>query len=300
MRRAAPLCIALAALLAACAPPAGDFGRRADGVMNSTVLPTLGLAAATTRGEMVSFSPLTEDEIELRDRGWRFLMPANDRAVFLKKIAELQAARVLPPEVNTDPTVYHGQLMSERFRSTASRHARLREDMEADRLLIGPFSAVAARVCEADRLREQALAHVQDLSAMDVREARSRMGENAATVDWVYREFGYRVRAYRYSLEHLLLQAPDRAAIEGERALLRLEKDLATVRELGPCERLATRRWGSTDGVVLDRHRSRLRINDVIPEGPEVLAPGKPGDGTFAPAHPPAAPDPGGRVVVPK
>ncbi len=121
--------------------------------MTNSILPKAGLFSAWGRGEMVSLYPFTDDEIELRDRAWRFLMPSHDKAYLQQKMAELSYSRVLPPIPHSGRNHYHLLLMTEDYRSVASRYHKIGQDIEADRLLMVPFSQTAARVCAADRVR---------------------------------------------------------------------------------------------------------------------------------------------------
>ena len=59
-------------------------------------MPFAGLVAAEARGEAVSWFMLTDDERTLRDRAWRFLMPAHEKAFFQRQLAELARTRILP------------------------------------------------------------------------------------------------------------------------------------------------------------------------------------------------------------
>jgi hypothetical protein len=213
-----------ALLLGACASDhTGDFGRRKEGLITGTVLPKTGLMAAWWRGEPVSLNPFTDDEIELRDRAWRFLMPASDKANLQMKLAELSYTRVLPPIPHSGRNHYHLLLMTEDYRSVSSRYQRIGSDVEADRLLMVPFSQIAARVCAADRMRVQSLNHVAALNPTQREQALARVIENRALVDWVRRDMRERAGAYRYALEHLTVEAPMPQAIRAEQALVALE-----------------------------------------------------------------------------
>jgi hypothetical protein len=74
-------------LLGSCAQE-GDFGRPKAGAWNSLV-ETTGTLAARERGEPSSQFPLTDEERTLRDRAWRFLMPAAGQDAFLDVLANL-------------------------------------------------------------------------------------------------------------------------------------------------------------------------------------------------------------------
>ncbi len=207
----------------------GDFGRRADNVVTGSVLPKAGIASAWLRGEPVSLYPFTDDEIELRDRAWRFLMPVHDKANLQMKLAELSYSRVLPPIPHSGQNHYHLLLMAEDYRSVASRYQKIGADIEADRLLMVPFSQAAARVCAADRVRVQSLTHVKHLTPVQREQATTRVVENRVLVDWVRRDMRDKAMAYRYALEHVTIEAPMRQAIHAEQALIALESAQQTL-----------------------------------------------------------------------
>lgn len=220
LRRFGPLLAPL--LLASCAQE-GDFGRPARSAWNG-LIETTGTLAARNRETPASFSPLTDDEATLRDRAWRFLMPADGRAAFQDALANLTRARVLPPRWRTDDIpAYHAGLMSEPFRSPVSRYRRLSDDATADGRLIPPFAALAQRVFEADGVRLRALPFARSLDDWDVRQAAMRVAENRCLVAWVRLEAGLRIARYRYALEHFLVEMPGREAAPAEQAITFLE-----------------------------------------------------------------------------
>jgi hypothetical protein len=220
----------LALLLSACSSShTGDFGRRADNVVTNSVLPKAGTVSSWLRGEPVSLYPFTDDEIELRDRAWRFLMPAHDKANLQMKLAELSYTRVLPPIPHSGQSHYHLLLMAEDYRSVASRYQKIAADIEADRLLMVPFSQTAARVCAADRVRVQSLNQVKHLTQLQREQATTRVVENRVLVDWVRRDMRDKAVAYRYALEHATIEAPMRQAIHAEQALIALESAQQTL-----------------------------------------------------------------------
>lgn len=217
-------------LLAACnRNELGDFGRRPDTVVTSSILPKAGLVSAWWRGDPASLYPFTEDEIEMRDRAWRFLMPSHDKANLQLAIAELAYTRVLPPVPHSGLNHYHLLLMAEDYRSVASRYAKLGQDIEQDRLLMLPFSQAAARVCAADRVRIQAMNDVRHLSHVQREQAVARVAENRMLVDWVRRDMRDKAAAYRYALEHITIGAPMRESIRAEQALVALESAQQTL-----------------------------------------------------------------------
>jgi hypothetical protein len=217
-------------LLSACSSyHTGDFGRRSDNIVTNTVLPKAGLFSAWVRGEAVSLYPFTDDEIELRDRAWRFLMPAHDKANMQMRLAELSYTRVLPPLPHSGRSHYHLLLMTEDYRSVASRYQKLGQDIEADRQLMVPFSQTAARVCAADRVRVQSMNTVRELNPTQRQQATARVAENRGLLDWVRRDMREKAAAYRYALEHITIEAPMREAIRAEQALIAMESAQQTL-----------------------------------------------------------------------
>jgi hypothetical protein len=217
------LALLLSFALAGCTQM-GDFGRPRASLWSELVLPAKGAAAARLRNEPASRYVLTDDEQELRDRAWRFLMPAHERSWFEHIIADLVRTRVLPAELHpVDRTTYHRALMGESFRSPASRYARLAEDAHADLKLIGPFAARAARVIAADAVRLRSLAHVRSLDDEQAALAVARVAENRCLIAWVRDESFGRLVSYRYALEDLIIEAPQGQAVAAERTLATLE-----------------------------------------------------------------------------
>ncbi len=238
----------LAATLASCAQE-GDFGRPAKSSWNG-LIETTGSLAAAERGLMVSASPLTDDEEILRDRAWRFLMPAQGRAAFEDALANLTRVRALPTAWRPDDmAAYHDALLDQGFRSPVSRYRRLSEDATADGRLIPPFAALAARVFEADAMRLRALPLARSLNEDDLREAAMRVAENRCLVAWVRLEAGLRVTRYRYALEHFLVEMPGREAVPAEQALAFLEGRRRLLDPLLPPE--AAERCGLAEPAAL-------------------------------------------------
>lgn len=224
--------IAAFGFLAACTEN-GDFGRPRASVWNDSILPFAGGHAALLRQKPVSSFMFTDDEAELRDRAWRFIMPAHDKLYFERQLAELVRTRIAPIEWRpTERAAYHRALMhrtylqtvlDERIRSPASRYRRLGEDAWSDAELIQPFAALAARVLGSDRVRLKALQFVRDLDEAQVRDAAARVAENRCLIAWVRQETMDRAGAYAYALERLVIEAPQGESVAAERALSHLE-----------------------------------------------------------------------------
>ncbi len=248
-RRPLPLVsLLLTASVAACAQE-GDFGRPARSTWNGLV-ETTGTLAARERGLPASASPLTGDEEILRDRAWRFLMPAQGRAAFEDALANLTRVRALPASWRPDDLpAYHDGLLDQGFRSPYSRYRRLSEDATADGRLIPSFAGVAARVFEADAMRLRALPLAKSLDEWDMRQAAMRVAENRCLVAWVRLETGLRIARYRYALEHFLVEMPGREAVPAEQALAFLEGRRRLLDPLLPPE--AAERCGLAEAAAI-------------------------------------------------
>jgi hypothetical protein len=244
--------LALALALGGCLQATGDFGRPQRGFLEDKVLPLGGTVSAKLRGEPASFYALTEDEKDLRNRAWRFLTGESNGPVLTQYQDHYAYHRVLPPR-SFDVTLYHRSIMGGPhlgaivgdsptaraligpgdFRSLTSRYNRVRDSISTDHALIPYFKLVAAQVRQADHVRIRALERVGNLSEEQKNEAIARVCENALIVARVHWAFHDRAEMYRYSLEHLLVEGPEREAIPAERTLMAFENDLGRFRKEG-------------------------------------------------------------------
>lgn len=217
--------MALTILVSACART-GDFGRPQPTLYSETIAPLGGKLATLYRDEPASFSLLTDDEQELRNRAYRFLMPSRPRFAFDTQLADLVATRILPRDtIEFDQTAYFQALWLRGDRSVRARYQALRQDMENDRLLLGPFVATACRVKDADRIRLQAMERLTEVAEMVRIQARNRVAENAELVRWVYGSVDQRVTAYRFALQNMVVETPDKDGIKVERELTAFDSD---------------------------------------------------------------------------
>jgi hypothetical protein len=219
--------LALGTCLAGCAET-GDFGRPRPNVYSETLAPWTGTVASMARGEPSSLSLLTDDEQELRHRAYNYLMPAKPRLEFERQLADLSRTRIAPrPPVSQDPSLYYQALWMRSDRSPMARYQALREDIENDRLLLGPFVAVACRVKEADRIRMQAMSKLPEVTDIVKQQATARVDENTELVNWVYGQVDQRLAGYRFALQNMVVETPDKDAIKVERVLTGYEADRA-------------------------------------------------------------------------
>ena len=240
----------LAALLAGCYSTTGDFGRASPGWFENNALGITGTVSAKLRGEPASFYALTEDEKELRARAWNFLMPEADAPVLSQRHDQLAFHQVLPHR-EPDITLFHRTVMggpqlgswvgysptmraltgAQSFQSLTSRYNRVRDVISSDHALVPHFKLISAQVRQADQVRARGLDHIQNLTDEQRSEAVARICENAALIARVHWAFHDRAAQYRYSLEHLLIEGPEREAIPSERTLMAFEADLGRFRK---------------------------------------------------------------------
>ena len=235
--------LALVALaVTACGRPTGDFGRAEPSFLHDTLLPTAGnLTAEYVRKEPFSGFPLTDDEIELRNRAWAFVRAPHVRDWWLDSLVEGERTRILPilkgddapspgiaamfPEIALpiiapayDRRRYHGYLLSDGRISTETLWARVIDDAGADTALIPPFCDVAARVRRADVERLGALRRQRLVEAQLHEGAEARVWENEETISWVWQALGYRAASYRYAIDHFQVEAPSDQLFGANRA----------------------------------------------------------------------------------
>jgi hypothetical protein len=217
------LCIALA-IAAPAGTEAGDFGRPKPSLLEGLI------PQQFWKGPVTGYSgfPLTDPEVELRDRSYVLIRPNQPRGNWNIYIAGFQIAGLLPPPfVYSDYTEYSRMLLWTPARSEASSYNRLIDDMGEDGKLTGPFVAVACAVADLDLKRERSLAYVGDLPDWQISDAFGRIRENRMVIAWVQRALHWRLASYRYALERLVIAVPSARAVEAERALTRFSAIVA-------------------------------------------------------------------------
>jgi hypothetical protein len=234
-----------AIMLGGCLVPTGDFGRPRPSFWTDPGLTTAGLASATVRGERTALTfHFTDDENQLRDRAWRFVMPAHERSWFDRQVQELARTRIIPVSFQSvDISAYFESLRTGPFRSPASRYRRLAEDANADRLLIGPFRGNATRVASADAVRLRTAETSSMIAPPLAAEAHDRVAENVGLTQWVCERLRFRTLSYQHALDNLVVEMPAMEAIHAERALLALKAEADGYQGISPCpqaERNAT------------------------------------------------------------
>jgi len=200
-------CVGLA--LAACQRPTGDFGRAAPSVVHDRLMPQAGAELATRRGEPVSRFNLTDDERELRDRGWTLIRPPSSKDWIEGSRTELMRTRILPETGGgADANRYYAYLRSDRYASSEVRYDKVIADVTADAALVDPFCRVVMRVEKADQERLRALGRRKVSTAEELAGAQARVWENRRYTDWAAQALRYRLVSYRQAIDALEIETP--------------------------------------------------------------------------------------------
>lgn len=214
--RGAALTLLIGLALAGCASrPVGDFGRAAPSPLNDTVMPLIGdFRASQTKGEAHSSFNLTDQEREMRDRVWRYLVAPHAYDWFGDVAVEFQRTRILP--MRAEPLrsdLYHEWLRASRHASSRVRYARVREDALADIAMMPAVFRSICAVLEVDRQRGVAVREVTSLGVEDRRNAEARRTENRVVIDWFVRSAANRYASFSHALDRLLVETPHEEAV---------------------------------------------------------------------------------------
>jgi len=252
--------LAIAAMMAGCARPTGDFGRAKASIVHDKLLPALGRSLASRRGEPVSDYNLTDLEKSLRDRAWALVAPMHTRDWLGGIRAETQRTRLRRPADHTiDHTKYYWFLKRDSFRSSDARYERVISDMRSDAQLVGPFYRIAWKVDTIDARRLRTVNSRNGISPYHVDNAHSRAEENLEVTRWTWRSLRKRMDAYRFAIDHLEIETPSSKLETARRtfndladAIERAESRIDTAvaqRVKAPRRARTTSAWGNDDIV---------------------------------------------------
>ena len=203
--------VLVAAALAACTRPTGDFDRAKPSVLHDNLMPKLGGEAARLRGDPVSKFNYTNDEKLMRDRGWTLIRPPWTKDWIGGTMVELSRTRVLPEvEGRVPPDLYLIYLRSDKFRSSDARYDKIAADASGDAELVMPFCVVALRVKTADDERLRVLQNKPVTTEETYEGAKARVWENRVMIKWVGQALRYRIIAYKNALDGLEIETPTR------------------------------------------------------------------------------------------
>lgn len=255
---AAILAIALVTALAGCARPVGDFGRAAPSVLHDEVMPAMGRARASADGEPVSRFNLTDQEREMHDRVWRFLVAPHAKDWFYDTAVELQRTRMTgATDLRFDPDRYYQHLRAQPYASSRVRYQTVASDIGHDLATIPSTFIAICKVIEVDRQRAIAVDNVS-LGAPDgTYQVAARTWENDQKISWFVRALGYRFDAYSTALDRLLVETPHEEARIVDARLAEMEAYVHRARARNFCGGAGTG-FVSKDGPLPSRFERQV------------------------------------------
>lgn len=218
-------CSALLAWLAAAstapAETLGDFGRVDPGFVNDTIFPAIGTVGKFLSGEPQFDLLWTDEEREMHDRVWRFLVAPYARDWAFEYGWEIHPASLddrRPKRVGR----YYKWLHDAGYASSHIRFNAVSEHVGWD---LGTLAGVFRIICvveEIDRQRAVAADGLPHIEPRYLREVNTRHAENGAYVDRFVLALAYRYQSYGYALDHLLVETPHVEAVKTDAALSEL------------------------------------------------------------------------------
>jgi hypothetical protein len=218
--------IALAGLTAGCiARPVGDFGRAAPGFTHDTAMPIVGDNLAGMRGEPVSNFNITDQEEEMHNRVWRFLVAAHAKDWVFDSSVELQRTRIIPPRKDEYYSVerYYKWLRETEYQSSRTRYSTVGRHVQSDIDTVPTTFASICAVIEVDRQRAAALSGLGGQLPPDMaNQVAARKYENDAFIAWFVRALNYRYESYDFALDSLLVETPHEQSLAVDESLRRM------------------------------------------------------------------------------
>ena len=251
---------------AACAArPIGDFGRAEPDPIHDQVLPAIGTGRAILSKEPVSAFNLSDEEREMRDRIWHYLVAPHAFDWFQASVVELQRTRIMPVSSKSLLPLnrYYLWLHGEHYASSRTRYGRIGDDVTVDvELMTDVFTSICA-VLEQDRQRGVAANGIPDLDDATRGNAAARQFENQTQIGWFVAAVQNRYDSYNYALDHLLVETPHEEAVGVNGALSDLAIYVEAAQRGDFCSGLVLRP-GKGGGVALP---SRLLRSDRPAKG---------------------------------
>jgi len=212
--------VILFGFISACARPIGDFGRAKPSVVHDEILPQIGKLRAKWQGEAQSNLNFTDEENEMYDRVWRFLVSAHTKDWFYDVVIEWQRTRLITPvDDKFSYNRYYSHLRSEKYTSSKVRYFKLVSDIDADiNTVPGVFNSICKTI-EIDRRRSVAVNSIRGVSGVERTSVKERKLENDLFINWFVRAMDYRYKSYSLALDRLLIETPHAGARDVDRRL---------------------------------------------------------------------------------
>ena len=190
----------------------GDFGRAEPDLIHDGA--ASAIRAWRDLKEPGSVFNLTDEEQEMRDGVWRYLVAPQAYDWFGGAVAELTRIGFQPAKFKAPShDRYYLWLHGTSFASSKVRYSRLGDDIQAD---LGTLPAAFASICAVEGIDRQRAIAAHGINGLEdkMRDgAAAQQAENRAVIGWFSAALAARYDAYSYALDHLLVETPHDGAI---------------------------------------------------------------------------------------
>ena len=207
-----------------------DFGEVHPVLVTDGIHDWLGRDSGAPKRVPPSRFEYTDDERALRDLAYPLIEPPFDRQQWYSVAGEYGLYRTNSANYKK----YSERLESTWSRSPSSRYAQLIDDVRNDITRLSQFFETATRVVDIDQKRQKSMSFVSSLSKKEHENAVRRMRENAHVIAIVQQRLADRVASYHFALERLVIITPSPQAIEAERSVILLQKQIARYQQPAP------------------------------------------------------------------
>lgn len=196
----------------------GDFGRVQRGFINDDLMPTIDYLGKVLTKQPYSTFNLTDEELEMHDRVWRFLVAPHAKDWAFQYGREINTART-GSAASRHLDSYYRWLTGTRFASSRVRYNAISEHIAWDLGTLPEVFHIICVVLDIDRQRGVAADGIEDIEPAMIKEQRGRAAENDAYVVHFVTALTYRYDSYDYALSRLLVETPHNEAIKVDTAL---------------------------------------------------------------------------------
>ena len=223
---------------------------------------------ARQRREPVSDFNITDQEEEMHNRVWRFLVAAHAKDWVFDTSVELQRTRIIPPNKDEHYSIerYYAWLRETEYQSSRTRYSTVGRHITADIDTVPTtFTAICA-VIEVDRQRAVALSGLGSGLPPDMaNQVAARKYENDAFVAWFVRALNYRYDSYDFALDSLLVETPHEQSLAVDEALRRMSVYVGRANRHDFCGDGASIHGGG-DVVIPSRYQNPGDTEIVLPK----------------------------------
>jgi hypothetical protein len=212
-RRLARAALALALLVTSAAGhELGDFGRVKPGVVNDDLIPNIDKFGRWITGQPVSDFNQTDQEREMHDRVYRFLISRHVKDWAFDYEQVVMVASLFSRRPGRDD-LYYMWLTREPYASSRVRYNTISDDVGADVLTMPSTFASICAVQLVDRQRAVAASQLDDIEESMIVQMQTRRAENELYIARFVRALRYRYDSYSYALDHFLVETPHAEAV---------------------------------------------------------------------------------------